>query len=766
MRSSMKVKFLIVVLAVLLMPMVRAQNWVATQGVPGTPSGVAISTDGRTIHWAGGTETVSSSTNSGVAWSLNVVPGATSVTRLVCSADGVKVAAIADNGIYVSDNAGKDWTKTTAPAGTWTGLAMTADGRRLLASGNGANGLYQSLDGGGSWDLLRTDNWLYVSCSADGNVILASHGDQGVSLLSTNSGASWTDFKAPGLPTRVSGNGSTVVSISPAVVEAIFVSTNQGASWSTISFTGAPIYFADMSFDGRVLFVGDLAGLHRSEDFGATWVNEARPARMGAVSADGMIMTAELYSTMYVRSSGRPIIGRLPLAVTAVALTNLTFSGNATGALPMQLRWFFDDVEISTNATLALTVTNSGTVKVTAENSFGMDSAVHTLVTMTPAGARVSLPGVQNTWGMGAVVATGFGNTSAWFEWGTDTNYGNVTVATNFAAVASTRTMFVPMPLDLGVYHLRAVVSNAFGMAASEDARYVPSPVTSTMDSGTNLFPLMLAYAWFERGYSTNRQLGLPAPGTIFTSESDTNMKFQFPSDYSIPNAILVDSKKGGVFTLANPAAYSKLSFLTSAGGGAVTVRYTLRFADDSTESGTFLSDDWFSGTNRAFTAMARVEADFSSSTLSFPNSLWSINTELDPPNPRLYGRVITVTNATAAIRQIALSYDQGKGHAAVFAVSGLNGGTFAPISVSGFTDDMIVEAEFSGEAKVSAGSLGNAGVVRALPGVRYEIWSSDLAEGANWVLRTNLISGVKSVLSIGTVDLEAPTRFFKVRGR
>jgi hypothetical protein len=39
--------------------------------------------------------------------------------------------------IYISTNAGGSWTQTSAPAKTWTSVASSADGARLVAVANG-----------------------------------------------------------------------------------------------------------------------------------------------------------------------------------------------------------------------------------------------------------------------------------------------------------------------------------------------------------------------------------------------------------------------------------------------------------------------------------------------------------------------------------------------------------------------------------------------------------------------------------------------------
>jgi hypothetical protein len=236
------------------------------------------------------------------------------------------------------------------------------------------------------------------------------------------------------------------------------------------------------------------------------------------------------------------------------------------------------------------------------------------------------------------------------------------------------------------------------------------------------------------------------------------------PGDYSAPNAVLIDTTSRGSLQLVNPAVFSKLSFLTSAGSGDVVIRYVLHHADGSTQTGTFTSNDWFNGTNTAFTAHARVTSDIFT-PLAFPTKLWRVVVEAD--NPRLYGRTITVNNSTSPIQEIELGRESGAGHAAVFAVSGSTGAGFSPIAVTGFTHDMIVEAEFSGAPTVTFNG-GSGASFRALPGVQYEIREADSLSVAapNWTLLSNYSGSAKVEVPLPAIDASRPTRFFQIGAR
>src|SRR3954471_23553046 len=178
--------------------------------------------------------------------------------------------------------------------------------------------------------------------------------------------------------------------------------------------------------------------------------------------------------------------------------------------------------------------------------------------------------------------------------------------------------------MELGVYSVRVVASNSMGVAVSPPTRFVPSPVTASMDTGARVTWTALSFNWFEQGYvATSRSLGLPRAGSVFQSETEDAL-YQMPADYGAANAVLVDATSGGLLEFVTPAAFSKLSFLTSAGSGDVVIRYVLHHADGSTEAGTFTSSDWFNGTNTAYTAHARAMADIYT-PLAFPTTLWRV---------------------------------------------------------------------------------------------------------------------------------------------
>jgi tripartite motif-containing protein 71 len=129
-----------------------------------------------------------------------------------------------------------------------------------------------------------------------------------------------------------------------------------------------------------------------------------------------------------------PIITQQPTNQTVPFGANVTFSVGVVGAAPFAYQWNSNSIAISsaTNATFTLTnvslANSGGTYSVLVSNIYGsvlssnaVLTVLPTLVTTQPASGLSATGAVLN----GSVIL-GSDETVAWFEWGTDTNYGNI----------------------------------------------------------------------------------------------------------------------------------------------------------------------------------------------------------------------------------------------------------------------------------------------------------------------------------------------------
>jgi hypothetical protein len=145
---------------------------------------------------------------------------------------------------------------------------------------------------------------------------------------------------------------------------------------------------------------------------------------------------------------------------------------------------------------------------------------------------------------------------------------------------------WTPIALDPSTFNVKGIVPTA-----------IPFPVTGTMDQGTNLnFNSNLA-TWFERGF-VRTVSGAGLPDGAFDSFSQPTHHYQFAS-FTGNNAILIDTNhQAANITLATPASYSSLAFLTAGGNeGAPNIMSNIciiQHLDGVNETNNFLAYDWF----------------------------------------------------------------------------------------------------------------------------------------------------------------------------
>lgn len=255
-----------------------------------------------------------------------------------------------------------------------------------------------------------------------------------------------------------------------------------------------------------------------------------------------------------------------------------------------------------------------------------------------------------------------------------------VPVASLLLALAGANTSqaagYGPVPITATSYNQDAIVE------ANATPR-LDVVTTATVDAGTN----NTANTWFEQGYDVaNPGNGLPPANTVFVAQDNANYSFRTPPTYIGPNGILIDTAvTSGTFTLTTPAAYTLLSFVGSGGNGGDVIGVRVNHQDGTFEVGSFGCPDWFGGAGIAFTAGGRCQSPV------------TFTTETDGANPRIYFRDVTLTNTTSPVTSIVLSYVSGSSgsHNDVLGVSGATtvGGPVAPITVTGYTYDFVVEA-------------------------------------------------------------------------
>jgi hypothetical protein len=203
-------------------------------------------------------------------------------SAVASSADGSKLVAVSVGQIYTSTNSGMTWVSNNVPLLAWCCVAASADGTKLVAgSAWGSPHLfYASTNSGGTWRQLAGAPeavWVSLASSADGCKLaaigLSATNSDGHIYTSVDSGATWTQTGAPADPSwralASSADGTRLVAgtlpPSPqfsgnyATPNSIFTSTNSGVTWDEHSVPYGDWISAGSSADGTKLVAASYA---------------------------------------------------------------------------------------------------------------------------------------------------------------------------------------------------------------------------------------------------------------------------------------------------------------------------------------------------------------------------------------------------------------------------------------------------------------------------------------------------------------------------
>jgi hypothetical protein len=254
-------------------------------------------------------------------------------SSIASSADGTKLVAVPGSGrIYYSQSSGSVWFDATSSNTVWKSVASSTNGDKLVAAAN-IGGIFTNSGSVWAQTTAPVTNWTSVASSADGVKLVASSGSSSGRIhVSANSGSTWTATTAPvtnWISVASSYDGTKLVA---AVYSGgIYVSGNSGSTWTP---TSAPITSwveVACSSDGVKLAAAvSGGGIHVSSNSGSTWTQTAAPVATWtslACSADGNRLFAttgtkgiwfSLNSGATWAQSGEPI-SRACYAITCTA---------------------------------------------------------------------------------------------------------------------------------------------------------------------------------------------------------------------------------------------------------------------------------------------------------------------------------------------------------------------------------------------------------------------------------------------------------------
>jgi hypothetical protein len=123
------------------------------------------------------------STNAGATWFV-ATNLQTEMRSAAASADGTKLFAMGDAGVWGSTNGGASWFKGThSPTSSFGSIASSADGTHaILARRGNPAALFLSTNSGVSWATANAPSnyWNSVASSADGNMLAATVSGGGI----------------------------------------------------------------------------------------------------------------------------------------------------------------------------------------------------------------------------------------------------------------------------------------------------------------------------------------------------------------------------------------------------------------------------------------------------------------------------------------------------------------------------------------------------------------------------------------------------------
>jgi DNA-binding beta-propeller fold protein YncE len=403
------------------------------------------------------------------------------------------VAVDSGNNLYVAD-AGNNRVQKFSASGTYLtqwGSLGTNNGQFDYPQGvavDGSNNVYvadqdnsrvEKFDSNGNyltqWGSLGTNNGQFdypngIAVDSSNNVYVVDCYNQRVEKFTSNGAymTQWGSFGISngqfGFPAYIAVDRSNNVYVTDQDnfrVEKFSSNGTYLTQWGSLGTNNGEFYFpcgVAVDSSGNLVYVGDSFNM-RIEVF----VNNANIPSI----------------------TNQPVSQIIPGGINS----NVTLTVGVFCALPFTCQWTFNNVAVpgATNATFTLTnasPSDSGTYSVLVANSYGSTScsAVLTvlpaLVTTQPASGLSAAGAVLN-----GSVTLGSEETVVWFDWGTDTNYGNIAGETIVPGNSSSNNISTVLNgLPGNVYHYRLNAANDFGIVYGNDqpftVGFVPTATT------------------------------------------------------------------------------------------------------------------------------------------------------------------------------------------------------------------------------------------------------------------------------------------------
>jgi len=329
---------------------------------------------------------------------------------------------------------------------------------------------------------------------------------------------------------------------------------------------GNNVYVADGANHRVQKFSSTGAFLSEWGTFGTGPSQFNQPSGIAVDPSGNFVYVSDTYNSrveVFAYSPLNPLIYLPPTNQVVPAGIDLTLSAGVFGAQPLSYQWRLNGVDLpgATSASMLLSnvlIGATGPYSVVASNSLGGARSSVGLLTVEP----VVMTTLDAT-NFSAATATLKGGawagpypSTAWFEWGTSTNYGNATGSTLIAPNSSVVITNVVSGLDGDlVYHYRVAGSNLLGIVYGADMPFQvglkPSVLTLPVSSyGPNSVSLNAEINPEGRDTRTYIHWGAFSPSGSSTPTNDVPAD-SAPTTFSYPISGLVP----GVIYFAQAAA-------------------------------------------------------------------------------------------------------------------------------------------------------------------------------------------------------------------
>lgn len=232
----------------------------------------------------------------GSTGSVALIPNTTDLIQswsdIASSADGSRLVATkaSSDTISLSTNGGSTWTTRALPlsdppvlgARSVKNIAMSTDGMHVVALRDFV--AYASNDGGESWSILKTnestDPWSAGAMNSDGSKIAMTSGS--IIYITSDGGVNWTTYSlASNIEEITMSTDSAKLTAVTGVSGHAYTSVDGGVTWTdNVTYDQVTGIWDDItaSADGTKLAVAAESGyVYTSTDSGATWTPQLNP---------------------------------------------------------------------------------------------------------------------------------------------------------------------------------------------------------------------------------------------------------------------------------------------------------------------------------------------------------------------------------------------------------------------------------------------------------------------------------------------------------